>query len=187
MRYGPLILLVLLGIGGESSDAESLTAQQLARAVEMGSNCEAPIIRIAGRSDFDIYVETPLGRAALVVATARMMQQSLDAQNVRTAMRPVYGVWLDRTRDKWQRFSLNTMTIWSHGVEIHPSAVRNARLFLGTVPSHGIIEPMRTRRPEFLFDSLPAGGFDIVVHGTGGDQRYSVGELQRGMPMRVCN
>jgi hypothetical protein len=187
MRHGPLILLLLLGIGAESSDADSLTEQQMAQAIEMGRNCKAPVIRIAGRHDFDIYVETPLARVSLVVATAKMMQQSLDAKNVKTAMRPVYGVWLDRTRDTWQRFSLITMTIWSHGVEIRPSAVRNARLFLGTVPSHGIIEPLRSRHPEFLFDSLPAGGFEIVVQGTDGNQKYSVGKLEGTRPMRVCN
>ena len=187
MRLAPLILLLLVGVGGASRDAETLSAQQMAQAVEMGSNCEAPIIKIAGPGDYDIYVETPLARVALVAATAKMMQQSLDGQNVRTAMRPVYRVWLDRTRDRWQRFSLNTMTIWSRGVEIHPSAVRNARLFLGTVPSHGIIEPLRTRRPEFLFDSLPAGGFEVVVHGNDGEQRLSVGKLQSARPMRVCN
>src|SRR5437868_4910221 len=56
-----------------------------------------------------------------------------------------------------------------------------------TKPSHGIIEPLRARFPEFTFDSLPDGPFDVVVVTTKGGRRYHVTDAVRHQSLHVCN
>src|SRR5262245_28494163 len=55
-----------------------LTETERARAIAIGRTCQAPIILLpAGRRDFDVYIEGPFARVALVAATALMMNASV--------------------------------------------------------------------------------------------------------------
>ena len=58
--------------------------------------------------------------------------------------------------------------------EIQPIDERHERFWVGTVPSHGIPEALRSRTPEYVFASWPAGRFEVVLHIGGGIQRLSV-------------
>jgi len=82
---------------------------------------------------------------------------------------------------------VSSLSVRSREGEIRPVAERRATLFLGTVPSHGIIPPLRQRYPEFLFDSLPKGDFDVVLHTNQGLQHYRISEKDRAKLIPVCN
>lgn len=145
----------------------------MAKAIAIGQTCQAPIIHLAAdRADFDAYVESPFARVALVAATARLMHQPLDAPGVKQAMRPGHRMWFGRTPDAPLNVAITQVRVRFATGEIAPVAERNERLFLGTVPSHGIIEALRARFPEFLFDQLPSGKF-VVVLGTSRERNNS--------------
>ena len=55
------------------------------------------------------------------------------------------------------------------------------------MPSHGIVESLRTRFPEFVFAALPPGDFQVLVQSSTGVQRYTVAARDREQIMRVCN
>jgi hypothetical protein len=173
------------------SDAQVLSQEEIARAIELGQRCTAPIVRIAATrgEDFDVYIESPQARAALVVATAMLMHQPLDAAPVRRAMQePGYRVWGDYVEG-----SLRTVTVGRIGLrpaagsEIVAGDQRYERLFVGRAPSHGIIEPLRARFGEAVFDSLPSGDFDVLFHTTAGTERYHVSDKDRATLLHVCN
>src|SRR5438552_3217422 len=66
----------------------SLTPEETAGWIAVGQRCQAPVTRIPGRDGtFDIYIESPAARAAVVAATATMMHQSLEARGVKTALK----------------------------------------------------------------------------------------------------
>lgn len=184
-----LVILLLFVIGWDSSSAQkALDEKEVRQAVGVGRSCHAPIIRVAASlGDFDVYVESPFARVALVAATALMMHEPLDAPGVRRAMQPGYRIWLWRARDSRQRISVSRLSVRSHDGEIRPVAERRATLFLGAVPSHGIIPPLRQRYPEFLFDSLPKGEFEVVLHTNDGLQHYRISEKDRATLIPVCN
>jgi hypothetical protein len=71
--------------------------------------------------------------------------------------------------------------------EIAPVAERNERFFLGTVPSHGMVEALRPRFPEFVFERWPQDAFDVVVGTSRGTQGFTVTHRERTALMRVCN
>jgi hypothetical protein len=181
-----LILVVSLRAG-----APALSSDEVARAIDLGRRCTAPIVRIQGtrRQDFDVYIETPLGRAALAVATATVMHVSLDSLPVKRAMQESrYRVWGDFV--SWSRRSVSVDRIAIHpmtGAEITPVGQQYERFFVGTAPSHGIIEPLRARFGEAVFDALPAGDFDVVFHTTAGRQTYHVTKQDRDTLLHVCN
>ena len=79
------------------------------------------------------------------------------------------------------------VTVQSRSGEISPVAEQDERLFLGTAPSHAIIEPLRARFPEFVFDRLPPDNFVVVVATSRGTQRFAVRQRDRAMSIRVCN
>jgi len=129
-----------------------LSPEEIGRAIQFGEKCTAPIVRIPGKrgQDFDVYVESPLGRAALAIATAHVMRVSTDAQAVRRAMRVShYRVWGDRPIGSRATVTVQEILIRPQaGRDITSLAQQYERFFVGTVPSHGIIEPLRLRFGE---------------------------------------
>lgn len=188
-RAAVAVLLVLAIHVSGSAAQESLTRDEIAAWMAVGQKCQAPIIRIPGRGGgFDIYIESPAGRAALVAATATMMHESLDAPGVRTAVQRGYRVWLATTGRRPQTVSIHQITIRARGrADLHPIRVRDELLALGTVPSHGIVEPLRVRSPEFVFSDLPRDDFFVVLHLSAGTERYRVASQDRSRVIRVCN
>jgi hypothetical protein len=71
--------------------------------------------------------------------------------------------------------------------EILPIAERDERLSLGTVPSHGIVEALRVRFPEYLFDRLPSDPFVVVVETSSGADQFRVTPRNHTGLIRVCN
>jgi hypothetical protein len=97
----------------------------------------------------------------------------------------VWGVYANGARPD---VSVRRITIHATaGTDISPISEQYERFFVGTVPSHGIIEPLRARFGEAVFDALPAGDFDVLFHTTAGTQRYHVTDHARRTPLRVCN
>jgi hypothetical protein len=171
--------------------ASSLNRTEIAEAIAFGQRCTAPIVRIPAQrgQDFDVYVESALGRAALVVATATVMHVSIEAPAVTHALQEsharVWGVYANGARPD---VSVRRITIRATGGPvISPVSQQYERFFVGTVPSHGIIEPLRARFGEAVFDKLPAGDFDVLFETTAGTQRYHVTDQARSIPLRVCN
>lgn len=171
-------------------DAQSSAIEE-ARWIAVGQRCEAPIIRIPGRHrDFDVYVESPAARIALAAATAVLMHQPFDAARVRTAMHlPGFRIWVAPTIEGvGANVSVDRVTVRpANGVELAASAVRWRRLTLGIAGSHGIIEPLRVRFPEWVFSDLPEDRLQIVLHTNAGIQRYAVTRADWSTLIRVCN
>jgi hypothetical protein len=72
--------------------------------------------------------------------------------------------------------------------EISPAHEREwDRSFLGKVPSHGIIEPLRLRAGEAIFGELPPGDYGIILHTTAGVRRRTITATDRATLLRVCN
>ena len=81
MVRAPAVMLIL-GIASRAG-GQQLAPQELAQAIALGQGCQAPIIRLSSsRADFEMFVESPFARAALVSATARH-----DASAARRAAR----------------------------------------------------------------------------------------------------
>jgi len=167
----------------------SLTPEETARWLAVGQGCRAPLVRIpAQRGAFEIYIESPAARAAVVGATATMMHQALDAAGVRTALQDGYRVWVAYTPSSPTNVTIERITIRPRGGKVlQPAKVRRERLFIGTVASHGIIEPLRARFQEFVFPEVPAGGLEVALHTNTGVERYRVTEQDRARLIRVCN
>jgi len=167
----------------------SLTPEETAAWMVVGQRCQAPVTRIPGRDGtFDIYIESPAARAAVVAAAATMMHQSLEAKGVRTALRGGYRIWAFGTDRTLSTATISRISVRSPGgARIEAADVFRERLFLGTVASHGIIEPLRARFPEFIFTTLPSGPLDVVLHMPTGVQRYRVTDEDRSRLIGVCN
>jgi hypothetical protein len=107
---------------------------------------------------------------------------------VRTALRDGYRLWLAYSPSSPTNISIDRITIRTHGgAVLQPTDVRRERLFIGTVPSDGIIEPLRARFQEFVFPAVPSGDVDVMLHTSAGVQRYEVTERDRLRLIRVCN
>jgi hypothetical protein len=165
-----VVLIVLIG---SRAAGQPLTSQELAQAIVLGQRCQAPIIRLSGsRADLDVYVKSPFAGIALVAAAARVAHQPLDAPGVKRAMRPGYRIWFARKPEALFPAAITHVTV--------------KRLFLGTVPSHGIIEAL-ARFPEFVFDRLPPDTFVVVVGTSRRTRRFAVTRRDRMASIRVCN
>ena len=185
MRPGLFLLLVTILAGG----ADALGPDDIAKAIALGRTCRAPIVTLSRpSSDFVVYIETAFARAALVAATATMMSEPLDSRAVQHAMN-VEGVraWTTRRHRANAQVAVTALRLESKGRIIRPVAERDVRLFVGTVPSHGIIEPLRARFPEYTFASLPSGRFEVVVQTTVGMERYAVTPEHQAALLKVCN
>jgi hypothetical protein len=189
-RYQCGLSIAVLGLllaRNASSGQTVLTDAEQNRAIALGRSCRAPIIMVpAGQHDFNVYIESPFARIALVTAAAQLMNQPLEAVGVRGAMKPGYRIWLVRKRGARTDYILNTVRIRSRGSDQLPAQVRADKFFLGKVPSHGIIDALRDRRPEFTFSDLPVDGFEVLVDTSAGVQRYQVTQRERDTMMSVC-
>jgi hypothetical protein len=189
--FAPAALLVFAMSAAPSHSVAGLSASEMARAIEFGQRCAAPILRIEGKrgQDFDVYVESPVGRAALAVATATMMHVPLDAVVVKRAMQSSdYRIWAAYVIGSSAKVSVRQIVIHeTTGTEIAPLGHRYERFFVGLAPSHGIIEPLRDRFDEAIFDRVPDGNFDVVLRTTAGNQIYHVTHQTRGTLLHVCN
>ena len=173
---------------GSRAAGQVLTSQELAQPIALGERCVAPIIRLtANGADFEAYVESPFARAALAGATARLMHQPLESSFVNRAVRPGYRIRFGRLPEAPLPAAVTHVRVRSSGREAAPIAELNERFFVGTVPSHGIVEPLRARFPEYVFEQLPAGDFVLVVGTTHGTYRFTVTARERASVMRVCN
>jgi hypothetical protein len=186
------VALVLLtsGLVRSATQESALSPDERMRWMTAGhQSCQAPLIRIpSSDGQFDFYVESPAARAAVVGAAALMNHQPLDAQRVQTAARGGYRIWASRTDISSGATRVEQITIRSgRQPEIKALSVREERLTLGIAPSHGIVEPVRVRFPEFEFPDLPQQDFWVVVRTNNGIQRYSVTATDRTKLLRVCN
>jgi hypothetical protein len=185
-------ILVVLSFGGPSPYAAqeaSLNRDEAAKWIAVGQRCEAPLIRIPSRDgSFEIYIESPAARAAVVAAAAMMNHQPIDARRVQTAIRAGYRVWASYTDLSPRTIRIEQMTVRSaQRPEIKPASIRDERLSLGIAPSHGIVEAVRVRFPEFEFLDLPHQDFWLVLRTNRGLQRYLVPQNRRLKLVRVCN
>lgn len=182
------VATILMAAIRAATAQEPLTADELKSAASLGLQCQAAITRVTNTAgDFEVFIESPLGRAALVTATAVMMQQPIDAPHVRRAMEPGYRVWLQRKRNDWRPLTVTSLSVQYRGRALKPASVRSGRFVVGSVPSHGIVPELRTRFPEYVFAALPPGRFEVVVATAAGSQSYVVTSNDRKSLMRVCN
>ena len=172
-----------------SSIEPSVTAQ-LNEAIALGRTCYAPIIRLqrAG-TDFDVYVESPLARIALLAATAQQMHLPFDAATAAKHLTTTARIWADYSAGGRRTIAVTRIVIaTSHPRSIsQPIAVSTSSLFLGRAASHGIIEGLRFRPGESTFETLPSGNFTVVLETTAGAQQYRVTETDRRKLLHVCN
>lgn len=167
----------------------SLNRDEVLRWMSVGEKCEAPLIRIVTRDgNFEVYIESPEARAAIVSAAATMNHQPLDASRVMTALRDGYRIWVTYTDGSSRRVSVSRISLrTSRQPELQPIAVHDERLFVGIAPSHGLVEAVRARFPEFEFPDLPSRNFTVVLHTSAGLQQYAVTDNDGKRMMRVCN
>ena len=183
-----LLLATLAAVLGGTGLPETLTDADRVQAIALGRTCQSPIVQVSREGgDFDVYIESPYARVALVAAAAQVMQQSIDAPGVRLAMKPGYRIWLHRTPRARIDYTVTQVYVRSGDHDFSPVSESRDRFFLGTVPSHGMVEAVRSRIPEYSFDALPAGNFDVVVETSAGPQHYPVKQRDRQKLMRVCN
>jgi hypothetical protein len=116
-----------------------------------------------------------------------MMHQPVDGSIVKGAIRPGYRIWFVPRAMAPVAAAITDVRVRSSGHDIAPVAESDERFFVGTVPSHGIIEPLRARFPEYVFDRLPPGNFIIVADTSRGRKRFAVTERERASVLRVCN
>jgi len=172
-----------------SQSPSSLTQEETAHWFAVGQSCQAPVTRIPSRDGmFDIYIESPAARAAVIAATATVMHLPLSAPGVKTALKDGHRIWVVNTGQSLIAPSIDRITVrGGRGEDIEAMDVRRERLFIGTVASHGIIEPLRRRFQEFIFQTLPKGSLNLRLHTRTGVQRYQATEQDRSLLMRVCN
>jgi hypothetical protein len=98
--------LLFLIWSGSSRAQETLDEKEVRQAIALGRSCHAPIIRVAAsRGDFDVYVESPFARVALVAATALMMYEPLDAPGVIHGHQLTRLTVLATNRTAWKHLS----------------------------------------------------------------------------------
>src|SRR5207237_10865344 len=112
------------------------------------------LIRIAA-AEFGVYLESPSARMALVAATALVNHARLDAPGVTRAMQeaalPTYRVWAAPRTGEYPNVVMKRISIrGTGGGEIQPIEEWHERFWVGTVPSHGIPEALRSRTPEYV-------------------------------------
>jgi hypothetical protein len=188
-RITLLAFVILMRAASGAAQSASLRQEEVAAWMATGQKCQAPLTRIATRDgNFEIFIEDPGARAAIVAAAATMNHQPLDAVRVRTSLRDGYRIWASYTDSSRRDVSVSDITIQATGTrELRPAASREERLALGIASSHGIIEAVRVRFPEFTFPTLPEHDFYVVLHTTVGIQRYHVTPTDRTRLMGVCN
>jgi hypothetical protein len=170
---------------------EPILKEDLEAAIAVGRACKAPIIRIAaGHNTFDVFIESPLARIALLAATARQMHQPFDAAVAEQFVTDTYRVWVAYPRSDYfhRNLTINRITLAPPGKKpVMPTEVRTHTFALGPVPAHGIIEALRFRSNESTFARLPDGPFSVMIGTNAGVERYQVSDTARTARLMVCN
>jgi len=193
----PLLVPAIVFAVTASAWAQSrLTERQLADAVAVGRECgDLPLLRVeAARSDFVVFIEGPFARVAEHAAVARQMHVPFSAASVTPDMAaPDYWIWAQYTLTGRRTVAVDRVILRSLADATQPSVIiqpiresRRPQLTLGPIPAHGIITEVRWRWHEWIFDTLPANDFQVVLETTLGRQRYDVTEEVRQRFMRVC-
>ena len=192
----PLLVPALVFALTASAGAQSrLSERQLADAIAVGRQCgNVPLLRAeAARTDFVVFIEGPFARVAEHAAVARQMHVPFSASNVTPDMAaPDYRVWAQYTLTGRRTVAVDRVILRSLAgtpvaVVIQPiRESRRPQLTLGPIPAHGIIDEVRWRWHEWIFDRLPANDFQVVLETTGGRQPYNVTKEVRQRFMRVC-
>lgn len=188
-RIRLLAFVILMKAICGAAQTASLRAEEVAAWMATGQTCQAPLTRIATRDgNFEILIESPAARAAIVAAAATMNHQPLDAARVQTSLADGYRIWASYTDRSRRNVSINDITIQrTDKVELRSVGSRDERLALGIASSHGLIEAVRARFPEFIFANLPDRDFHVVLHTSVGVQRYRVTPSDRARLIGVCN
>ena len=82
-----IALLAVCSIGAQTA----LTEHEIADAIALGRTCRAPIVHFEAR-EFDLFVESPSGRAALIAAAAVVNHLPLDSAGVRNARHKITNI-----------------------------------------------------------------------------------------------
>jgi hypothetical protein len=183
------VLIAATAVATTARGQEALSRDETARWMAVGQKCEAPLIRIPSLDGgFEIYIESPAARVAVVAAAAAMNHLSFDTERVRTALKDGYRVWISRQDSATSSIAVDDVGIRAeHQPELKPVGMRDERLTLGIAPSHGIIEAVRVRFPEFEFSAMPDHDFTIVLYTNRGIQRYRVTAHNRSGLIPICN
>jgi hypothetical protein len=189
-----LVLTIVCSVTVAAAAQERLTETQVKAAVALGKSCsELPLVKVgAARGDFNVFIEGPFARIAVHAAAARQMHQPFDASKVPADVAaPDYRIWVQYTRGGRTAVSVNHVVLQPNGKRgastmIRPVRERPFQLTVGHLPGHGIIDEVRWRHWEWMFDHLPAGEFQVILETSAGPQRYTVTERDRATSMRVC-
>jgi hypothetical protein len=190
-QFLPTTLTFLIGV---VSAQEPLAPAQIKQAMALGRSCsDIPIVRVgAKRGDFEVFIEGPSARVALHAAAARQMHQPFDTSSVtRDIAAPDYRIWLQYVLHGRRKVSVRRVVLQPKG-DARPSAVilpvreRPFQLTVGHLPAHGIVNEVRWRNFEWVFDRLPVDDFQVILATTAGEQRYTVTAADRVRLMRVC-
>jgi hypothetical protein len=183
MRLPTAIVLAAISIAASSTT-------RLQEAIAVGRSCYAPIVRLQKpASDFDVYVESPLARIALLAATAEQMRLPFDVPTAERQLTTTDRIWADYAVNGRRTISVDGIVVATshpHSI-VRPIAVKSPRLFLGRAPSHGIVESLRFRPGERTFERLPAGDLTVILRTSAGVQEYPLTEKDRTKLLRVCN
>jgi hypothetical protein len=120
------------------------------------------------------------------------MHQPFDASNVtRDIASPDYRIWLQYVIRGRRTVSVNRIVLQSRGGlrtgdVIQPVRERPFQLTVGHLPAHGIMDEVRWRNFEWIFDRLPADEFQVRLETTAGEQRYTVSAADRVRLTKVC-
>jgi len=179
---------LMLIVGALGTGEEPARTAEINEAIALGRTCNAPIVRIAASgTDFDVFIESPLARIALLAATAMQMHLPFDASMAERQMTTTYRIWADYALEGRRNVSIDRIVLEGPDEKpIEPIDARTSTFTLGHVPSHGIIEALRFRPGESTFDHLPPDDFRVILRTSAGLQRYRVTKRDRTTLLRVC-
>lgn len=171
-----------------------LTDTQVKEAIALGRACgDVPIAKIGAKGgDFNVFIEGPFARVALHAAAARQMHQPFDVSKVRgdVASRD-YRIWAQYVLDGRRTVSVERVVL--QGIDdngrsavIQPARDRPFQLTVGHLPAHGIMDELRWRFWEWIFDRLPVGEFHVILETSAGVQRYRVTSRDRAALTKIC-
>src|SRR5215471_226576 len=88
------VFAILMMCAASGAQTASLRTEEVAGWMATGQRCQAPLTRITTRDgNFEIFIESPDARAAIVAAAATMNHQPLDSSRVQTSLRDGYRIW----------------------------------------------------------------------------------------------
>jgi hypothetical protein len=173
---------------------ELLTDTQVKEAVALGRACgDVPIAKVGAKGgDFNVFIEGPFARIALHAAAARQMHQPFDVSKLRgDVAAPDYRIWAQYVLEGRRTVSIDRVVLQgtdNKGMNavIQPVRDRPFQLTVGHLPAHGIMDEVRWRNWEWIFDRLPVSEFHVILETSAGVQRYRVTSRERAALMRIC-